>query len=112
MLVSDHWLADPRNVLVLRLAEPPWVEQRSQATMQNVPAETREVTMRRWLAKVVSSFLETADLEGPEATLYANGVSGKELYEFGVHGLVADLRLSVFAARKIIAARGAFLAAP
>jgi len=36
--------------------------------------------------------------------------SGKDLAEFGVDGLVTELRLSAFAARKIIAARDAFLA--
>ncbi len=110
MLTSDHWLADPRNVLVLRLTEPAWVDQRSQATMQTMPAETREVMMRRWLVKDVSSFLDKADLKGPAAVLYANGVSGKDLAELGVDSLVAELRLSAFAARKIIAARDAFLA--
>ena len=110
MLTSDHWLADPRNVLVLRLTEPAWVDHNSQATMQPMPAETREVMMRRWLVKDVSSFLEKADLKAPAAVLYANGVSGKDLVEFGVDSLVAELRLSAFAARKIIAARDAFLA--
>jgi hypothetical protein len=110
MLTSDHWLADPRNVLVLRLTEPAWVDPRSQATMQTMPAETREVMMRRWLVKDVSSFLDKADLKGPAAVLYANGVSGKDLAELGVDSLVAELRLSAFAARKIIAARDAFLA--
>ena len=65
---------------------------------------------KRWLVKDVSSFLEKADLKAPAAVLYANGVSGKDLAEFGVDSLVAELRLSAFAARKIIAARNAFLA--
>jgi len=34
----------------------------------------------------------------------------QDLAEFGVDSLVAELRLSAFAARKIIAARDAFLA--
>ena len=110
MLTSDHWLADLRNVLVLRLTEPAWVDQRSQATMQTMPVETREVMMRRWLVTDVSSFLEKADLKGPAAVLHANGVSGKDLAELGVDSFVVALRLSAFAARKIIAARDAFLA--
>ena len=110
MLTTDHWLADSRNVLVLRLNEPAWVDERSQASMQSGPAETREAMMQRWLVKDVVSFLEKADLKGPAAVLYANGVSGKDFAEFGVAGLVAELRLSPFAARKIIAARDAFLA--
>lgn len=112
MLTSDHWLADSRNVLVLRLTEPAWVDPRRQATMQTMPEETRESMMRRWLVKDVSSFLENADLKGPAAVLYANGASGQDLLEFGVDGLVTELRLSLFAARKIIAARDAFLALP
>ena len=76
-----------------------------------MPAETHEVMMRRWLAKDVSTFLEKADLKGPAATIFTNGFSGTDLINYGVAGLVADLRLSAFAASKVVAARDAFLAA-
>ena len=112
MLVSDHWLADPRNVLVLRLNEPAWLVPGGQVVSQSTPTETREVMMRRWLAKDVSTFLQKADLEGPAATLFSNGFSGADLFDYGVTALVTDLRLSTFAARKVIAARDAFLATP
>ena len=56
-------------------------------------------------------FFEKADLEGPAVMLYANGIAGQDLFEFHVNGLVG-LRLSAFAAGKIIPARHAFMAAP
>ena len=39
-------------------------------------------------------------------------VAGKDLFEYDANGLAADLRLSVSDARKIIAARDAYLTAP
>ena len=93
LLSSDHWLADARNVLVLRLHE----------------ALPREEQLRRWTVAEVVSFLKAHDLEGPSETLFSNGVRGADIIDMTEEVLTSELRLSRFAARRVVAARDAFL---
>ena len=65
--------------------------------------------MRHWRAADVASFLKTHDLEGPAEVLFRNGVGGEDLATLSLAVLTQDLRLSAFAAGKILAARAAFL---
>ena len=101
---TDHWLQDRRNVIVLRLTAPAW-QMRGPAA----PARSREETMRQWTASEVSGFLRRGDLDGPAATCWASGVHGADLLDFTWEALRDDVRLTPFAARKVLAARDAFL---
>ena len=65
--------------------------------------------MRQWTASEVSGFLRRGDLDGPAATCWASGVHGADLLDFTWEALSDDVRLTPFAARKVLAARDAFL---
>lgn len=65
--------------------------------------------MMRWTTADVSAFLEARDLCGPAAQLFANGFNGADLVNSTGSALVSDLRLTTFAARKILAARDTFI---
>ena len=49
------------------------------------------------------------DLEGPSRTLFANGVRGRDLFQLTVDSLKKDLKLSSFAAHRVLEARREFL---
>jgi len=112
LLSTDHWLKDARNVIQLHLTQPAWQQQGLLAN-GGVPwplqAKTPAQTMREWSVNAVMSFLQGADLAGPAAKLYDNGLAGADLEDVSLSVLTQDLRLSVFAASKVIAARNAFL---
>ena len=106
LLETDHWLSDPRNVKVFRLNEKAWVQ--AGPAVPQVRQSTDQV-MKRWRAGEVAAFLRTKDLEGPAAVLFQNGVAGDDFFTLTTQTLTADLRLSAFAARKVLAARTSFL---
>ena len=106
LLESDHWLSDPKNVLVFKLTAKAW-EQPAPHTPQ--PLQNRDQEMQQWRASEVASFLKAKDLEGPATVLFQNGVAGGDLIAMTAETLVEDMRLSVFAATKVLAARGVFL---
>lgn len=108
MLSTDHWLSDPRNVKVLRLTAPSWQGggEDGAATQQDV---SRLDEMKTWSAKTVTGFLEQADLGGPAKLLFNSGVNGGDLTTLCKEVLVDDLRLSRFAAGKVLKARDDFL---
>ena len=108
MLYTDHWLSDPRNVKVLRLTAPSW-QDGDEAAAAPQQALGRLDEMKTWSAKTVTGFLEQADLVGPAKLLFQSGVNGADLIEFRIQELVDDLRLSAFAARKVLKARDDFL---
>ena len=53
--------------------------------------------------------LLSRDLQGPAAVLFANGFTGNDFANVDVKTLTDDIRLSIFAARKVLAARDTFL---
>ena len=110
-LESNHWLSDPRNVIQLRLTAPAWQNPQPtpRATPQSMPSPGAAETMGKWGAEAVASFLEGADLAGPAAHLLKNGVDGKDLQGFDAGTLVHELRMTPFAAKKVVAAKDAFL---
>ena len=57
----------------------------------------------------VCAFLERSDLHGPALVCRQSGVAGVDLLEFTEAGLQNDLRMTPFAARKVLAARAAYL---
>ena len=66
--------------------------------------------MGQWSVNSVVSFAHGRDLTGPATALFASGVNGSDLLEVTEDVLVKDVRLTPFAARKVLAARDAFLA--
>ena len=65
--------------------------------------------MQTWSVKQLISFLKGADLEGPGVAFYNNGAAGADFLAMPMETLTNDLGLSAFAARKVLAARSAFL---
>ena len=57
----------------------------------------------------VASLLRSKDLTGPAQLFEANGVNGADLLGFTATQLQTELRMTVFAARKVVAARESFL---
>ena len=91
---------------MFRLNEEAWVQ--AGPAVPQVRQSTDQV-MKRWRAGEVAAFLRTKDLEGPAAVLFQNGVAGDDFFTLTTQTLTADLRLSAFAARKVLAARTSFL---
>ena len=106
LLESDHWLSDPKNVKVFKLTTEAWEQPGSRAPRAS---QDRGGDMQQWRAGEVASFLKSKDLEGPAAVLFQNGVAGGDLFAMTSATLVKDLRLSAFAAAKVLAARRVFL---
>ena len=103
LLDCDHWLSKSSNVCVVRLLNKPWDH-------PAVHAETPEQIMQRWSTEDVVRFLAANDLDGPARTMVANGLRGRDLMSRPHEELLGDLKLSRFAAARILEARDAFLA--
>ena len=99
MLTTDHWLSNPANVLQLWLDRPAWA-----APGEDI-AGAQEVGGVTWGVDAVASFLEAADLSGPAHVCRQNGVNGADLAGFTLDTLQQELKLTPFAAKKIIKAR-------
>ena len=69
-----------------------------------------EQLMQRWTTEDVVRFLAARDLDGPARTMVANGVRGRDLIGLTHDELIEDLKLSRFAAGRVLEARDAFLA--
>ena len=107
LLSTDHWLKDRRNIIQLRLTERAYGS--AGAGAGGAPARDNRDLMAEWSVAAVSSFLQSADLEGPSQTLFNHGVAGVDLLAFTAADLTNDLRLSAFTARKVLAARDRYL---
>ena len=108
MLESDHWLSNPNNVILLKLASPAW------ATAAATPAPAAEPqprdAMKSFSVDRLGAFLRSRDLAGPASSLFASGVDGADMLDMTQELLVKELRLTGLAARKVLRARDAFLA--
>ena len=104
LLSTDHWLKDRRNVILLRLTAPAW-QMLGPAPAARSPVEM----MREWTSAEVSGFLRSADLAGPATACLASGVNGADLLLLTREALRDDVRLTPFAARKVVVARDDFL---
>ena len=60
----------------------------------------------------LANFLEASDLAAAADTCRQSGVNGHDLLAFTVADLVTELRVTPFAARKIVQARDDLLTAP
>ena len=101
----DHWLSDPRNVILIHLKSPAW----EGGVVAHQQPRSSEEDMRSWTVAETGRFLEDQDLEGPAELFRMSGVNGIDLLQLSLSELCTDVRLTPFAARKVVAAREAFL---
>ena len=101
----DHWLKDPRNVIQLRLTSPAWSTGATAETQESGPEER----MRAWTVAETARFLDENDLAGPADIARASGVNGSDLLQLSLDDLIKEVRMTPFAAKKVVAARAAFL---
>ena len=106
---TDHWLSDPKDVMVVKLTERAWMDGAPSAAA--APMSPKD-TFHHWTLAELARFMRAKDLAGPSAILQANGVTGADLLDMSASDLEGELRLTPFAARKVIKARDAFLSAP
>ncbi len=105
---TDHWLSDEKNCLVLRLNESATVVPHSAAPAPATPLSPR-AQMQSWSASELAAFLRKKDLEGPAKQLFEQGVSGEDFAGLTDETLTKELRLTVFAAKKLLRLRTTFL---
>ena len=98
MLATDHWLADTKNVVVLRLSEPAWESDDA--------AVTSTVPMAEWSVGAVAAWLEGMDMAGPASMLSAQGLNGADLLSFqSASAFARDLGTTPFVANKVLRLR-------
>lgn len=111
LLQTDHWLSDSRNVLQLRLSEPAWVCTIVRASPALSP-RTPQQTMQSWTVDALADFLCGQDLYGPAASLQKAGVNGCDFLAWtSATGIVTDVHVSPFTAKKLLACRARYLGA-
>ena len=93
---------------MLRLSGPAW--QGAAVAASRAVLSRPEDQVASWDVKAVASWMEAGDAHGIAAVFRANGVCGLDLLSFqDERTLAQDLRLTPFAARKVLLLRDAFL---
>ena len=103
MFDTDHWLANPKNVICLKLTTPAWDIPGAVAAASVPPSDV----MRSWPVDGVLSFVRSRDLAGPATALFASGVNGADLLTLTMDVFAKDVRLMPFAVRKMLVVRDA-----
>ena len=103
---TDHWLSNRNNVILVRLDAPAW--EGGPAPAPATPISPQD-DVASWSSSDVRAYLVRRDLPGPARELHASGVNGKDLMDMTLHTLTHDLRLTNFAAGKVLAERDALL---
>ena len=76
-----------------------------------VPSKSPQEQMASWRVEQTAELLALRDLRGPAEAMRASGVAGIDLLAWSTASEVqADLKLTPFAARKVLAARDELLA--
>ena len=107
LFTTDHWLSDERNCLVLRLHAPAWRDGRS-ARLPAAP--TPRERMASWTSTMLRDFLSGQDLVGPASQIHAQGVDGADFLELTLAVLTHEIKVTPFAAGKLLKVRDRFLA--
>ena len=98
---THHWPSNPKHVVVIRLDSPAWISARPQAPA--VDTHSQRELASAWTADEVAMWLQSCGAGGIASTLQANAVDGSDLLAFSNEDeLVKDLRLTQFAARKLL----------
>ncbi len=102
LLTTNHWMKDPRNVVVVTLTQPSWRQPLQAALVVAPPAEK----LGAWTVAEVAHFYEGADAAGLAVTLQKNAVNGADMAGFSSwEQLAEDIRMTPFAARKVLRLR-------
>ena len=112
MFETDHWLSNPKNCLVLHLAQPAYGPEHTPMDALDHPAATRTDTMRTWSVAALARFVAKADMEVPAQQLAALGVSGDDFVDATISALQNDMRMSPFTSKKLLRIRDAYLQGP
>ena len=106
-LHANHWLKDQRNIVLLELSGSVFVDVGPRVVPE---VHSHRDILSTWSVEEAKSFYEARDATGIAATLAANSVNGADVLSFREPGdLVADLRLTPFAARKALQLRDEYL---
>lgn len=104
---TNHWMSNAKNVVCLRLESPAW-----QVRLVHHPRDTEAEAMAAWSVEELARRVASEDAEALSQTLRANGVNGSDFLAFEDAAEAArDLKLSPFAAKKLIRLRETFLRA-
>ena len=91
----------------LRLEGPAWETEAAAAAAPTLPAVEQ---MMAWGVDQLAEFLAQQDLHGQASSIISSGVAGADLMAWtAASALQADLKITPFAARKVLAARDQFL---
>ena len=104
---TDHWLSNPRNCIVLRLSATAWNDGSAPA-----PEPHPREKMARWTCRNLHDYLEAHDMAGLAAQLHSQSVDGSDFLSLSQEELTQELRLTPFAAKKLLKAREEFLNSP
>ena len=107
---TGHWLCKRQNVIVVKLTQEAFINVGNDDGARD--PESPHEALAKFTVSQVAGMLRSKDLAGPAQVLEANGVSGADLVAMTAAQLQTELRMSVFAARKVVVARDAFLSAP
>ena len=105
---TDHWLSNPMNCLVLRLTAPAWSVP-GVASSSFASQETSQDRLAACSASDLRALLESQDMRGPAAHLFAQSVNGADLLALTQEELVTEVRVTPFVAKKLLRARATLL---
>ena len=97
-------MSDKKNCLLLRLDAPAWQNPALPPSL----APRGRAAMAAWSVSELAAWLSSRDLAGPAAQLRQQGVAGEDFVSMTVDGLVKEVGLSSFAAKKLVRLRDAF----
>ena len=99
MLRSNHWLKDPRHVVLVWLTEAAWLTLAETTAAEGASVEA-------WSVGEVTAFCEGHDAVGLVEVLRRSAVTGADLLAFQSAADVArELNMTPFAARKVLSLR-------
>ena len=109
-LRSHDWLKKPENCVLVELQAPPVVPAPGPSVLLSQPSVLPPAeAMRRWSVADVKTFLCSRELRGLADACFTNGVNGEDLSTFDESALKTELCFTPFQAKKLLAARAAFL---
>ena len=106
---TDHWLSNPDNVLVLRLAGPSFLapgDTVAQGLVEAAPSQE----LASWTPSRLGAWLRCEHLHAPADIFERNGVTGQDFATMTEEDLTDGLRVLPWAAAKVLRLRGALVA--
>ena len=106
LLDTDHWLKDSKNICCLKLTAPAYDQPGAVA----VPSPPKREAMTTCSVRDTASFFRGRDAEGAAKVIEDNAMAGVDLLAFSTaKELTAELRVTPFLAKKVLALRHGFL---